>query len=144
MISYKLDYDNYIVKIPFNKGFESLDEFDNILDIFKDNLKKLIVKYNICGDVLVNLYLDINYGIIMEINNYNNCSNKEIIDTKIIFKFDCIFLVSVNYFDYIGTRKKLYYYDNKFYKEIDNSELVDSEVIYDSDDIIDNSIILYA
>lgn len=135
----QIDDKNYLVKIPFGEYCQySFDDIDEILSFFKVVFGKLICKYKICGDVIINFYLDCDYGIILEIYNKNIYGND--INTKIIFHLDCKFLMEVNYFDYIGKDKFLYYYNDKFYIELDNNQFYDGEVIYDTLDIIDNSI----
>ena len=68
MILSMIGENNYLVKIPNVSKYFSLDE-DNILDFFKVVFGKLIKKYKIRGDVIINFYLDPMYGIIMDVYN---------------------------------------------------------------------------
>lgn len=139
MIISQIDNKNYLIKIPFDDNYEYYFNDENqILDFFKCIFSKLINKYKICGDVIVNFYLDYDYGIILDVYCKNFYDDN--INTKIIFHLDCKFLVEVNYFDYIGKNMFLYYYKGKFYDEIRENNIYDGEIIYDNLDIITNGI----
>ena len=143
MIVTRIDDKNYLVKIPFdNNSSYYLDEQEEILSFFKIIFGRLISKYKISGDVNIDFYLDYDYGIILEI--CNKCSYGDDILTKIIFHIDCKFLVEVDYFQYLGKGIWLYYFKNKFYKEICQSDFIDGEIVYDSDKIMDECIRIYA
>lgn len=142
MLVSRIDEDNYLVKIPFSEDNDfCFEDNEEILSFFKIIFGKLISKYKISGDIVVNFYLDYDYGIVLEI--YNSCSYGEDINTKIIFHLNCKFLVEVDYFKYRGKNIPLYYFEDKFYKEIDNKNIDDGEIIYDNEEIIDKGIILY-
>jgi hypothetical protein len=142
MIITKVDDKNYIVKIYFDKDEDFLfNSNEDILDFFKIIFGKLIRKYKIRGEVIVNFYLDEEFGIILDI--YNSYSYGNDINTKIIFHLDCKFLIEVDYFQYIGNGKYLYYYKDKFYAEALKDCIYDGDIIYDSEDIINNGIVVF-
>jgi len=139
MIITQISDKNYMVKIPFNNSCECyFNEQDEILDFFKIIFGKLINKYKINGDVVIDFYLDYDYGIILEIFCENSYVNN--INTKIIFHLDCKFLIEVDYFDYIGKNQYLYYYYNKFYDELKKDIFYDGEIIFDNLNILENGI----
>ena len=75
MIITQIDNVNYLVKIPFNKENQYFfDSNDEILSFFKNVFSKLITKYKICGDVIIDFYLDYDYGIILQIFCKNSVS----------------------------------------------------------------------
>lgn len=139
MILSRIGENNYLVKIPNVSEYFSIDE-DNILDFFKVVFGKLIKKYKIRGDVIINFYLDPMYGIIMDVYNKNLYGYN--INTKIIFHLDCNFLIEVDYFN-CEKNTHLYYYKNKFYKIYDNDGIYDGEIVYNVAEIIDNGVSLY-
>lgn len=112
--------------------------------INKNNkLKKLIV---------LEIYQDINYGIIIKLNDYHkfiNINNE--IEVKINIHPNSNFLYKIDYFN-INTKNpnniNIYYYQNNFYieikKAINKKEYLNiieqSEIIYEEDEIITNGI----
>jgi len=139
MLVTQIDDKNYLVKIPFDNDSQyCFDDTEEIMSFFKIIFSKLIKKYKISGDVIIDFYLDDDYGIVLEV--FCKKSYGDDINTKIIFHLDCKFLIEVNYFDYIDKDKFLYYYKDKFYIEIEEGLFYDGEIIYDTMDIIDNGI----
>lgn len=139
MIITQIDDKNYLIKIPLGDDCHYyFNDKDEILEFFKIIFNKLIHKYKLCGDVIIDFYLDYEYGIILEVYNKNSVGND--INTKIIFHLECKFLIEVNYFDYIGKNKYLYYYEDKFYDEVKEGQIYDGEVIYDTLEIVDKGI----
>ncbi len=139
----KIDEKNYLVKIPFCKEYSYFfDNNEDVLSFFRIIFGKLISKYKIFGDVVIDFYLDDDYGIILDI--YQKHSYGSNINAKIIFHLNCKFLVEVDYFNYIGKGVPLYYYQDKFYKDFDLDSIDDGEIIYDNDEIKIKGIVLYS
>jgi len=132
------EYDNLFIIRFFKEYLDNINIYDkdNILNLFRDVLIKLKNKYNVSGYINIDVYLNDDYGIIMEvINLYNDGDN---INVKVKFHLDSIFLYEIN--DYNDLSGNVYYYNGKFYStNIDNS--YDSFAIYkDTFDIINHSI----
>lgn len=138
----KLDDHVFLTKIFFdnNKQITKYDD-EYFFNIFKDIFSRIIKKYNICGNVIIDCYINNSIGIIIKINNYYPFGDK--VDTKIIFHMDCLFLIKVDYFDVLDKCDYLYYYDGNFYSDILVNSYYDGEIIYDSDEIIDKGIKIY-
>lgn len=108
-----------------------------------NKLKKLII---------LEIYQDINYGIIIKLNDYHkfiNINNET--EVKINIHPNSNFLYKIDYFN-INTKNpnniNIYYYQNNFYIEIKKSInkkeylniIEQSEIIYEEDEIITNGI----
>ena len=139
MIITQREPNRYLVKLPFDEGFTfSFEDQEEILELFKKVFERLVEKYKICGDVVIHFYLDLEYGVILDIMQESNYQDE--IHTKIIFHLNCKFMVEVNYFDYIGKNQYLYYYKDKFYDEWKKNFFYDGEIIYDDDNIFNEGI----
>lgn len=117
---------------------DMLDNFDvynkeQIFSLFKDIFIKVKNKYNLSGLFDINVYVNEDYGMIIEILNL--CYYKGEIDVKIRFHLDSVFLTEINV-DEILDYDEVYYYMNKFYGNYKNYS--DSEIIYKDIDIILN------
>ena len=129
----------FLAKIIFEDITEFLDCDENdYLNLFKNMFSDIFDKYNISGNILVDFYIDNSKGIIIKINNYFNCNG--FVNTRIIFHFDCVFLINVEYFNVCDKCDYLYYYNNEFYSDILVNDYIDGNIIYDSDEILKNGI----
>lgn len=143
MIVTQIDNNNYLVKIPFEEDIEqwSLGNNEDILSFFREVFSKLIAKYKIRGEVIVDFYLDYDYGIVIEVKSGK--SKDEDIDAKIIFHLGCKFLIEVDYFDCIDRNIILYYYKNKFYTDLVRDCCFDGNIVYDNEEIINKGIMIH-
>ncbi len=108
------------------------DDFDimereNISDLFQEILLKLKKKYQISGLLDVEVYMNQDYGMIMEIENVFDLDYSDEIDVSIHMHLDSIFLMEVEIED-VKNQQEIYYCNGKFY-EIYHG-LQDSNVIY--------------
>ena len=127
----------FVIKI-FKNYLNGVDIFDkeSIISLFKDILTKLNKKYDLCGFFDISVYINDNYGMIMEIYNVRKYEGE--IDVKINFNIDCIFLYEIN--DIIDSTGSIYYYNDKYYSDC-ISDCYDSYVMYkESIGIINNGV----
>lgn len=132
MILEKLD-GYYLVKI-FKERLEDFDIFDRkcIEKLFQEVLKRLLKKYNLSGLLEVDVYVDVLYGMIIEIRECY--SYFEEIDLEIQIHLDCVFLREVLIDNMDTDFKDMYYYGGKYYKVYDN--ICDSPIIYREDEVL--------
>lgn len=153
MVCNVLDKDNYIIKIYNNYNCVDIYDHDNIENFIKDIFNKYLKKYNLCGRILFNVYIDNLYGMIIEVKKISDLIIDKLIDIKIKFNLNISFLYEVDYFYLVDNNinnQNIYYYKNKFYLEIINDmnnchyiKLLDNcIIIYDEkiNEIIDNGI----
>lgn len=106
---------------------------DNIIDLFKDIFITIKDKYNLLGLFDVDIYVNDEYGLIIEINNI--CSYDFEIDVRINVHLDSLFLVEINSNEILDYND-IYYYNDKFYGLF--KEFNDKGVIYKNTNIIIN------
>lgn len=137
----KISNDYHIINIY--KDYINFDIYDQnevkefIYSIYMTKLKK----YNLKGILEFNIYIDTNYGMIIEIKKRSNLLFEDIIDIKIKFNLNLSFLYEIDYFYILENNlnnQKIYYYKNKFYLEIINT-LNKEEFIK----LLDNTTIIY-
>ena len=123
MIIEKLDKYNYIVKITNNK-LKEIDIFskDEIEQFVKELFSKFIKKYNLKGEVQLDVHINNNYGMIIEININDYFSFDDLIDVRLVFHLNDIFLYEIDFFDILKNTnirdKNIYFYKDKFYLEL--------------------------
>ena len=119
--------DNIFIVHIFKEYIDDINIFDikMMITFFKNILKKIKTKYYIKGLCNIDVYYDKKYGMILEINNYDD----EIIELDVNIKFylDSNFLVEID--NDIGCEyDNIYYYNGKYYTDyLVNS---DSKIIY--------------
>ena len=126
-----------LIKIfkSYLKDFDIYNK-DDIINLFKFIFIKIKKKYNLSGLFNVDIYVNSDYGMIIEINNLYYLDNES--DMKINIHLDSIFLVEISSNE-IFNHDEIYYYNNKFYSKY--NQLYDSYVIYKNiDEIISNGI----
>lgn len=137
----KISNDYHIINIY--KDYINFDIYDQnevkefIYSIYMTKLKK----YNLKGILEFNVYIDTNYGMIIEIKKRSNLLFEDIIDIKIKFNLNLSFLYEIDYFYILENNlnnQKIFYYKNKFYLEIINT-LNKEEFIK----LLDNTTIIY-
>lgn len=125
-----------IVYLLDNKKYNEDSDIKKILINVFDNLKKY---YNITFDSDYNLELYINryYGMILEITENEDFIYDDIVNLKLNFLRDTLFLYEVDDpLEYINY--EIYYYNDKFYVNakredinlIENSNLVYGDIVY--------------
>ena len=120
---------------------ESIGEFnifdkDDIKDCFQKILNKIQKKYNLRGLVEVDVYVNLDYGMIIEIHPICNYFND--IDMRIHIHLDSVFLVNIDT-NHLLDYDDVYYYKEKFYGTYPG--VCDNEVFYkDTEDIINKGI----
>ena len=133
----KKDNNKYIVHI-LNNNIDIINIYDveEITLFFKKVLNKVKNKYNIKGLCNIYVYLDNNYGMVIEIDNYNKCTN--ILNVKVKFILDASFMIEINDIDN-NKYEDIYYYMGKYYTYYNDTS--DSEIIYNNYfDIIDKGL----
>lgn len=127
----------FIVKI-FKEYLSDIDIYDrdSIILLFKRILSKLRKVHNICGLFNVKVYVNDDYGMIMEIDNVYKYNDG--VDIKINFNIDSVFLYEIN--DNNAIDGNIYYYNGKYYSDCID-DCLDSYVIYNNSlDIINDGI----
>lgn len=129
----------FIIKI-YKESIDNFDLFDidNVTDIFKDILVKIKRKYNVSGLCDIDVYVNYDFGMIIEINNVYKYGKD--IDVEIRFHIDSYFMNEIDFDpDAINLYDDLYYYNNKYYTMY--NKLWDSNIIYkDCEDIVNKGI----
>ncbi len=129
----------FIIKV-YKESIDNFDLFDidNVTDIFKDILVKIKRKYNVSGLCDIDVYVNYDFGMIIEINNVYKYGKD--IDVKIRFHIDSYFMNEIDFDpDAINLYDDLYYYNNKYYTMY--NKLWDSNIIYkDCEDIVNKGI----
>ena len=129
----------FIIKI-YKESIDNFDLFDidNVTDIFKDILVKIKRKYNVSGLCDIDVYVNYDFGMIIENNNVYKYGKD--IDVKMRFHIDSYFMNEIDFDpDAINLYDDLYYYNNKYYTMY--NKLWDSNIIYkDCEDIVNKGI----
>ena len=129
------DYFKVIIYREYIPDFDIFDK-DKIGELFKDILITLEKKYNLSGLLDIDVYENLEYGLVMEIRNVVEYYDE--IDVKIHFHLDSIFMCEIDSNDII-LYDDIYYYKDKFYSLYNKK--IDSNVIYkDCYEIIDKGI----
>lgn len=139
MICKEVDKDFYILKI-FNDDLNIYDH-NEVKDFIEIVYEKMLKKYNLKGIIVFDIYIDTNYGMIVEVKNKKDVLFDDIIDVKIKFNINISFLYEVDYFYILDNNlinQNIYYYKDKFYIELVNEVDRNSFV-----DLLDNSDIIY-
>lgn len=129
--------DGFVIKVfkEYEGNFDIYNK-DSIHDFFHDIFVKLKKQYDLKGLVDVDVYVNSEYGIIIEIHPV--CDFFDEVDMKIKIHLGSVFLVPIdinNILDY----EDVYYYKGKFYGTY--LGLCDNEVLYkDVDQIIEYGI----
>ena len=127
----------FLIKV-FNEYLGNFNIFDvnDIKVFFSELFKKLIKKYNLHGLIDAYLYINNDYGMIIEL--YELDSYFDNIDVRIKINFSDLFLVNIDNKDILNY-EDVYYYNDKFYGNYKN--ISDSEVLYkNTKDIINKGI----
>lgn len=141
MICNLIDKDYYIVKV-YN-DYINFDIYDTseVKDFIYKIYDKLLKKNKLTGIILFDIYIDTNYGMIIEIKKIEDLLFNDIIDVKIKFNLNISFLYEVDYFYILENNlinQNIYYYKDKFYIEIINT-IDKNKFTY----LLDNSNIVY-
>lgn len=125
MIIRKLD-DYFLIKISKSEvGDLNIFDMDNIKSLFKNIFTKLNKKYSLHGQIDAEVYVNNNYGLIIELYLIDDFF--EGIDIRIKMHLNSLFLVNIDCYNILDY-DDVYYYDGKFYGNyLDNS---DSDIIY--------------
>ena len=138
----------YLIKVSSDnlKDFNIFDKND-IKELFQDIFKKMLKMYDLKGLVKVDIYVNNEYGIIMELRcmdsyfdsfDFIDTNYLDEIDVKIRVHFNDLFLINIDS-NSLDEYEDVYYHKGKFYTKY--KVLSDSEVFYKNiDDIINNGI----
>ena len=130
--------DEYFLVKVFNEYLGDFNIFDtnDIKNFFSDLFKKLIKKYGLHGLIDAYLYINNDYGMIIEL--YELDSYFDDIDVKININFNNLFLSNIDSKDILDY-DDVYYYEGKFYGKY--KSLSDNEVLYkNTEDVINKGI----
>lgn len=121
--------DLFLVKVFKEYLPENFDIFDkeSITEVFKEVLIKLKKKYQLSGLFDVEVYVNPEYGFIMEVENIFESDCCEEMDVNIHIHLDSIFMNEIDVED-ISKEQEVYYWNGKFYGMY--HELRDSGVLY--------------
>lgn len=127
--------DNNFYNLTINKEFCSninIYDIDEIKILIPNLLKKYIKKLNLTGILYLDIYLDDNYGMIIEIENKKFNFKNNILKLKINFHLNNLFLYKIDFYKIKEIlnlyHQKIYYYNNNFYLEIINK--IDDKFFY--------------
>lgn len=127
--------DNNFYNLTINKEFCSninIYDIDEIKILIPNLLKKYIKKLNLTGILCLDIYLDDNYGMIIEIENKKFNFKNNILKLKINFHLNNLFLYKIDFYKIKEIlnlyHQKIYYYNNNFYLEIINK--IDDKFFY--------------
>ncbi len=130
--------DKFILVKIFKAYLKDFDIYskEQITNLFKNIFIEIKNKYNLSGLFNVDIYVNNNYGMIIEIKNlffYNDeC------DLKIKVYLDAVFLNEI-FYDEILECDDVYYYNDKFYSTY--KKFCDKNIIYkEVDKILNNGI----
>lgn len=128
--------DKFLLVKIFKKDLADFDVYDKdqIMTLFKDIFLKVKDKYKMSGLFDANIYVNNDFGMIVEI--YNLCFYNGEVDVKIRFHLDSVFLTEINSNDILDY-EDVYYYNDKFYGNF--KDFTDNEVIYKNVDLIMNN-----
>lgn len=141
MISKMLDKNNYILKIVNDYLDFDIYSFDEVKKFIYKLYDKILAKYDLKGHIVFNIFVDNNYGMIIEIKRDSKLVFDCISNIKIKFNINVSFLYEVDYFYLVDNEidnQIVYYYNDKYYLEIINA--IDKCKFYN---ILDNSTIIY-
>ena len=125
--------DKFILVKIFKSNLENFDIYnkEHIISLFKDIFIKVKKKYDLSGIFDVDIYVNNDYGLIIEIDNvfYNDID----CDVNIKVHLDSIFLIEISNYEILDY-DEVYYYKDKFYGIYKN--VCDRNIIYKNTDII--------
>ena len=123
---------------------ESIDEFDinnkeNVINLFKEIFLKLKKKYNLSGLFDVDVFVNPEYGMILEIVPVYEYLEE--IDMRIKIHLDCVFLDLIDSSEILDY-EIVYYYKDKFYG-VYNGKGEHNVLYHECCEIIDKGIRVY-
>ena len=129
----------FVVKVLKSEiGDFNIFDIDDIKCFFKDIFKNITKNYDLHGLIDANVYVNNDYGMIVELVSINSCFDELDIDVKIKMHLNNVFLVEIDSY-YLLDYDDVYYYNDKFYGVY--NDLSDGEIIYkDTEEIIDKGI----
>ena len=121
MIIKSHDKDN-ITALIIKEELENINIYneEEILNLLKEVIKKIINKRNISGNLYLDIYIDKYYGMIINAK-IKELKDKVNIDIKLTFHINNIFLYKLDYFNkgYLPKNTyNIYYYKNNYYLEL--------------------------
>ena len=122
----------------FKNNLKDFDIYnkEQIINLFKTIFIKIKKKYNLSGLFDVDIYVNDNYGLIIEIENLYFDDVESDINIKV--HLDAIFLNEINTYE-ILEYDEIYYYNDKFYGIF--KKFCDKEIFYkDIDEILNKGI----
>ena len=136
MIIQKID-DYFLVRVYKESiGDFNIFDVDDIQEFFQDIFNKLKKKYDLRGLIDVDVYVYLEYGMIIEIHPI--CNYFDDVDIRIHIHLDSVFLVEISMEDILNY-EDVYYYEGKFYGTYQAAS--DSEVFYkDTEEMIEKGI----
>ena len=123
MIIQIFDDNTYLIKIPNN----TIDVYnkENLAKITEKIYKKITKKYQLNNLIILEFYLNKNYGTIIKWNHDEHIFDfDDEIEVKMTIHTDAPFLYQIDYFDikkFHLEKENIYYYRNNFYLEIKNN-----------------------
>jgi len=129
---------NYFLIKVLKRELENFNFFDinDIKNFFKSILIDLKKKYNLCGLLDADVYVNNSYGMIIELQKIESYSYE--IDVRIKLHIGNVFLVEIDS-NSILDYDDVYYYNGKFYGNY--IETSDNEIFYkNTEDIINKGI----
>lgn len=116
----------FLIKISKSEvGDLNIFDIDDIKGLFKSIFTKLKKKYDLHGQIDAEVYVNNNYGLIIELYLIDDFFEE--IDIRIKMHLNSLFLVNIDCYNILDY-DEVYYYDGKFYGTY--LENTDSDIIY--------------
>lgn len=131
---------SWLIKIYKNElnDFDIYDK-EQVLELFKSIFMKIKDKYKLFGLLEADIYVNDDYGMIIQIDSI--CFFRGEIDIKVNIHLDKIFLMEISSYDILDY-DEVFCYKDKFYGKF--KAFGDSNVIYKNvDEIINKGIKIY-
>ena len=128
--------DKFLLVKIFKDNLKDFDIYnkEQIMSLFRDIFVKIKNKYKMSGLFEADIYVNNEFGMIIEI--FNLCFYNGEVDVKIKIHLDAIFLTEINSNEILDY-EDVYYYKEKFYSHF--KKFSDKEVIYKDVDLIINN-----
>jgi len=130
--------DNYFLIKIFKDDIGDFNFFDldSLQELFEKVFYKLKDKYELTGLIDVDVYVNFDYGMIIEMHPVYDYFEE--IDMRLHIHLDNVFLVEIDISEILDY-EKIYYYKDKFYGNY--LGICDNEVFYkNTDEIIKNGV----
>lgn len=113
----KDDEGNFIIYLLLNHKKYDMNHKDEIIQLVKNTVLKVNRMYhlNLKGFYKVRVYMNEKIGFVIEIIQIDDISIHNSIDLRVLVYANQDFYIEVDNFDFLPEHKKVIYYDDKYY-----------------------------